>query len=94
MIISVKIYEELYVQFQCKACMIPLHLRFVSWQNPKLSFPSCMKNNILETEYLLLEELQARQFYKAKRRSPFSAHIILYALCLRLHHCKLTSHYL
>ena len=63
--------------------MIPLPPWLNQGQNVKLNFPSGLKNNISEKEYSLLQEPRAREFYKPKGRSPFSADIIHYALHLR-----------
>ena len=59
---------------------------FIQGQNSELtkfsmllSFPTCMKNNISENEYSLLEDLRARKLYKP----AFSADVIHYALHLR-----------
>ena len=59
---------------------------FVQGQNAKsirfsmlLNFPSYMKNNLLENENSLLEELRAKQFYKITDSLPFQ--LTLFVIC-------------
>ena len=47
------------------------------------NFPTYIKNVVEEDPYSILNELQKRQHYKPKGRSPFSADLIHYALILR-----------
>ena len=64
-----------HVRLQCNCCMFPLRPWFVQGRNTKLTrinmllnVPSYLKNNISENDYLLLEELRVRKFYKPKGR--------------------------